>query len=150
MYFKLFNVQSADHFQAISLEVTSSALSRSIVHACSKTVHLPFILSSTCHLYCLNHYDDYVSTSPLPSPLSPLPLTTYQISPVPGVLIYRFLGPVCFVNSRVFRARLEMTAGLYGKITATQKDGCLQQLYQSVNLYTINHFLACVVRTCIN
>ncbi|XP_064398686.1 sulfate transporter-like isoform X3 [Halichondria panicea] len=55
-----------------------------------------------------------------------------KISPVPGVLIYRFLGPVCFVNSRVFRARLEMMAGLYGQMAATPKDGCLQQLYQSV------------------
>ncbi len=56
-----------------------------------------------------------------------------QIKPVPGVLIYRFLGPVCFVNSRVFRARLEMMVGLYGQMTATPKDGCLQQLYQSVS-----------------
>ncbi len=56
-----------------------------------------------------------------------------QIKPVPGVLIYRFLGPVCFVNSRVFRARLEMMAGLYGQMAATPKDGCLQQLYQSVS-----------------
>ena len=55
-----------------------------------------------------------------------------QVSPVPGVMIFRFQAPLCFVNSGVFRARLEIACNVYKKINVDEHNGCIKQLFLMV------------------
>ena len=55
-----------------------------------------------------------------------------QVSAIPGVMIFRFQAPLCFVNSGVFRSRLEIACNVYKKINVEERDGCIKQLFLMV------------------
>ena len=57
-----------------------------------------------------------------------------KVEDVPGTIIFRFQAPLCFVNSRVFRKRLEMVTHLDEKKMGGNKDeGCIQKLFYKVS-----------------
>ena len=58
--------------------------------------------------------------------------TCTQVQHIPGVLIYRFQAPLCFVNGKVFRSRLEMAANLDKKGMNKREPGCIEQLVSKV------------------
>lgn len=51
---------------------------------------------------------------------------------IPGVIIFRFQAPLCFVNSGVFRARLELACNVYKKINDKEPNGCIKELFLMV------------------
>ena len=57
-------------------------------------------------------------------------LCVYQVKPVPGVVIFRFQAPLCFINSGVFRARLEIACDIYkNKMGKKEPNGCIKELF---------------------
>lgn len=56
-----------------------------------------------------------------------------QVVPVPGVMIFRFQAPICFVNSGVFRARLEIACNVYKNMAEREPNGCLKELFLLVS-----------------
>ena len=71
-----------------------------------------------------------------PPPPSPLlhSLTHSQVDTIEGVLIFRFMAPVCFVNAAVFRTRLEMECDLHKKqAPGGEEKGFLQKMLPPVS-----------------
>ena len=53
------------------------------------------------------------------------------MKPIPGVVIFRFQAPLCFINSGVFRARLEIACDIYvykNKVDKKEPNGCIKEL----------------------
>ena len=49
-----------------------------------------------------------------------------QVQSLPGILIFRFVAPLCYVNAMVFRTRLVTAAGVDPALALTEEvDGCL-------------------------
>lgn len=70
-----------------------------------------------------------------------------QVIPVPGVMIFRFQAPICFINSGVFRARLEIACNVYKKMAEREPNGCLKELFLLVSeayCQTFVHFKCCL------
>ena len=59
-----------------------------------------------------------------------------QIKEIPGVVIFRFQGPVCYINSKVFVARLRMACKLE-RSNALEEPGCLKVLFHRVSVCVI-------------
>jgi hypothetical protein len=53
----------------------------------------------------------------------------FQVDTIDGVLIFRFMAPICFVNTAVFRTRLEMECDLHKRQPpGGEEKGCLQKI----------------------
>jgi high affinity sulfate transporter 1 len=52
----------------------------------------------------------------------------FEVDTVKGVLIFRFMAPICFMNAAVFRTRLEMECDLHKRQKpGGEEKGCLQK-----------------------
>ena len=55
-----------------------------------------------------------------------------QINTIPGLLIFRFQAPLCFLSSYVFRRRLEQAAQMDLREWGKKNDGILKKLVTKV------------------
>lgn len=55
-----------------------------------------------------------------------------QLEKIPGILIFRFLAPLCFLSSPAFRKRLELAAQIEKIHWNKEKGGCLKTLFLKV------------------
>ena len=55
-----------------------------------------------------------------------------QLEKIPGILIFRFLAPLCFLSSPAFRRRLELAAQMDKKHWNKEEGGCLKTLFVKV------------------
>lgn len=55
-----------------------------------------------------------------------------QVKSLPGVVIYRFQAPLCFINCKVFQARLDIVCGIDRRAASDDKPGCIQILFYKV------------------
>ena len=59
-----------------------------------------------------------------------------QVQSLPGILIFRFVAPLCYVNAMVFRTRLVTAAGVDPALALTEEvDGCLMVGLKKVHMY---------------
>ena len=59
-----------------------------------------------------------------------------QVQSLPGILIFRFVAPLCYVNAMVFRTRLVTAAGVDPALALTEEvDGCLMVGFKKVHMY---------------
>ena len=59
-----------------------------------------------------------------------------QVQSLPGILIFRFVAPLCYVNAMVFRTRLVTAAGVDPALALTEEvDGCLMVGFKKVHTY---------------
>ena len=59
-----------------------------------------------------------------------------QVQSLPGILIFRFVAPLCYVNAMVFRTRLVTAAGVDPALALTEEvDGCLMVGLKKVRTY---------------
>ena len=56
---------------------------------------------------------------------------------VPGVIIFQFQAPLCFINSGVFRARLELECNIDKNTGREEPNGCIKELFQMVGCITM-------------
>ncbi|CAI8015476.1 Solute carrier family 26 member 6 [Geodia barretti] len=62
-------------------------------------------------------------------------LKNFQVDAIKGVLIFRFMAPICFVNAAVFRSRLELECDLHKRRPpGGEEKGCLQKILPPVSL----------------
>ena len=67
-----------------------------------------------------------------------LPYLSHKVETIPGVIIYRFMAPICFVNAAVFRKRLEMVSDLHKRPKpGGEEKGCLQKLLPPVRKLSV-------------
>eukprot|EP00731_Ephydatia_muelleri_P022015 Em0014g606a len=52
-----------------------------------------------------------------------------NLEKIPGILIFRFLAPLCFLSSPAFRRRLELAAQMDKKHWNKEEGGCLKTLF---------------------
>lgn len=73
----------------------------------------------------------------VPSHTCSTPLSsTSQVQSLPGILIFRFVAPLCYVNAMVFRKRLVTAAGVDPALTLTEEvDGCLMVGFKKVCVF---------------
>ena len=57
-----------------------------------------------------------------------------QINTIPGLLIFRFQAPLCFVSSYVFRSRLEQAAQMDCTEWKKKNEGILKKIITKVTL----------------
>ncbi|XP_019864177.1 PREDICTED: solute carrier family 26 member 6-like [Amphimedon queenslandica] len=54
------------------------------------------------------------------------------ITRLPDVIIYRFQAPLCFINCKVFQARLDIVCGIDRRASSDDKPGCIQALFYKI------------------
>ena len=62
---------------------------------------------------------------------------SFQIKLIPGVMIYRFQAPLCFVNCKVFLAKLALKLGP-SKQQADEAPGCFSVLWTKVTVQLVH------------
>ena len=59
---------------------------------------------------------------------------TFQVQVIPGVVVYRFLAPICFVNCKVFLSRLDLVCGVDRLASSpSETQGCIQSFFNKVS-----------------
>ena len=57
-----------------------------------------------------------------------------QVQPIPGIVIFRFIAPLCYLNSKVFYSRMIIEGGMDpAKLLQKKEVGCFQSGFQKVN-----------------
>ena len=61
---------------------------------------------------------------------------------IQGVLIFRFMAPICYLNAAVFRTRLEMECDLHKRQAQPggEQKGCLERILPPVRTATLRIF----------
>ena len=57
-----------------------------------------------------------------------------QVSSVPGVVIFRFQAPLCFINSSVFRRRLEILVDFNASSMSKEEAGIVNKIARAVRM----------------
>ena len=70
--------------------------------------------------------------------LIPFPFPPPQINVPPGILVYVFQSPLCFLNAAVFTENLEAAVGIKPKRNGLEKNGCVKQIITKVGSIVYN------------
>jgi MFS superfamily sulfate permease-like transporter len=57
---------------------------------------------------------------------------TRKVLPLPGIIIFRFFSPLCYLNTGVFRAKLVLKAGIDPTVNEDEGTGCWKAAYNKV------------------